>query len=58
MENLWDEEPKTISKRQMFLQILEILTEQGLLREEEKNRMKVMLTQLPVQDRSAKWNGQ
>ncbi len=58
MEILWDKEPNPISKRQMFLQILEILTEQGLLREEERNLMKVMLTQLPVQDRSVEWNGQ
>lgn len=58
MENLLEEGAKTISKSQIFMQIFEVLTEQGLLREDEKNRLKVMLTQLPIQDRSVEWNGQ
>lgn len=58
MENLLEEKTGVHSKRQLFLQIIEILTEQGLLREDEKNRLKVLLTQLPEQERGMEWNGQ
>ena len=58
MENLLEEKTEVHSKRQLFLQIIEILTEQGLLREDEKNRLKVLLTQLPKQERGMEWNGQ
>ena len=47
MEDLCKLESDFILKRQIFLQIFEILYEQGLLREDEKNRMRVMLTQMP-----------
>lgn len=46
VEDLCKEESDFNYNRQVFLQIFEILYEQGLLREDEKNRMRVMLTRM------------
>ena len=50
MKNLCKKESDTISKRQLFIQMLDILCEQGALREVEKNRMKVILAQTSEKD--------
>lgn len=46
MEKVRKEESKSISKRLLFFHVVEILYEQGFLREDEKNRMRVILTQI------------
>ena len=50
MEKVRKEESKSISKRQLFFHVVEILYEQGFLREDEKNRMRVILTQIPEKE--------
>ncbi len=46
MEELYKEEAEFDLRKQFFLQVFEILFEQGYLREEEKNRMRLMLAQM------------
>ena len=50
MEKVRKEESKSISKRLLFFHVVEILYEQGFLREDEKNRMRVILTQIPEKE--------
>ena len=58
MEELHEEESELILRRQFFLQIVEILFEQRLLREDEKNRMRIMLVQMSGGIRGVSWNEQ
>lgn len=48
MELFNGKEIKNEEKRELFLQMLELLEEQKLLREEEKNRIKIRLVEYPI----------